>query len=83
MMQRRLKSTCTFAQSDQSLRCPQETLHPWLSKMHPVKILTSNAQVDLNLRWTHMSVDTFPNVSANLRTLRKHAYSNIMKILPP
>ena len=33
---KRLKSTCTCAQSDLSLRCPnEETLHPCLSKMHP------------------------------------------------
>ena len=37
---RRLKSTCASAQSYQTLRCPhEETLHPWLSKMHAVKIL--------------------------------------------
>ena len=36
----RLKLTCAFAQCDQSLRCPhEETLHPWLFKMRPVKIL--------------------------------------------
>ena len=40
--QRRLKSAYASAQSDQSLHCPhQETLHPWLSKMRPVKILIS------------------------------------------
>ena len=33
-----------------SLRCPHEvTLTPWLSEMHPVKILIANAQADLNL----------------------------------
>ena len=38
--QRRFKSACASVQSDQSLRCPhEETLHPWLSKMRPVKIL--------------------------------------------
>ena len=38
--QRRLKSACASAQSDQSLRYPHEdTLYPWLSKMYPVKIL--------------------------------------------
>ena len=38
--QRRLKSACASAQSDQSLRCPhEETLHPYLSKMRSVKIL--------------------------------------------
>ena len=37
---RRLKSACPSAQSDHNLRCPhEETLHPWLSKMRPVKIL--------------------------------------------
>ena len=40
--QRRLRSACASAQSDQSLRCPrEESLHPWLSKMRTVKILTS------------------------------------------
>ena len=40
--QRRHKSACASAQSDQSPRRPhEETLHPWLSlsKMRPVKIL--------------------------------------------
>ena len=40
--QRTLKSTCGSAQSDQQPCCPhKETLHPWLSKMRPVKILIS------------------------------------------
>ena len=39
-VQRRLRSACASAQSDQSLCCPhEETLHPWLIKMRPVKIL--------------------------------------------
>ena len=34
------KLACASAQSDQSLRCPHdESLYPWLSKMHPVKIV--------------------------------------------
>ena len=38
--QRRLRSACASAQSALSLRCPHEaTLHPWLSKMCPEKIL--------------------------------------------
>ena len=38
--QRRLKSDYACAQSDQSLCCPhEETLHPWRSKLCPVKIL--------------------------------------------
>ena len=40
--QQRLKLTCTSAQSGQSLRClHEETLHPWLSNMSPVKIQLS------------------------------------------
>ena len=35
-----LKSFCASAQSDQSLRWPyEESLHPWLSKVRPVRIL--------------------------------------------
>ena len=38
----RLRSACASAQSAQSLRCQHiETLHPWLSKMRPVKIQIS------------------------------------------
>ena len=38
--QRRFKSACVSARSDQSLHCLQDrTLHPWLSKIGPVKIL--------------------------------------------
>ena len=36
----KLKSVCTSGQSDQSLLSCEETLHPWLSRMWPVKILT-------------------------------------------
>ena len=33
-------SVCASVQPDKSLPCPhQETLHRWLSKLHPVKIL--------------------------------------------
>ena len=41
--------------------CPhEETLHPWLSQMLPVKILIDCpiAQADLNLCWAHMSEST-------------------------
>ena len=38
--QRRLKSACACAQSDQNLRCPhEETLHLWLLEMHTVKTM--------------------------------------------
>ena len=37
--QRRLKSACASAYSDQCLCCPpEEIMHPWLSKMRPEKI---------------------------------------------
>ena len=40
--QRRLKSACASAQSNPSVRCPfEETLHPWLSKVHTVKNMIS------------------------------------------
>ena len=48
--------------SDQICHCPhEENFHPWLSKMHLVKILIrlANAQANLNLRWAHMSEGTF------------------------
>ena len=55
-VQRRLKSACASAQSDQSLRSPQEeTVQLWLSTVRPVKILISlRAQADQNLRCAHM-----------------------------
>ena len=59
--QRRLKSACVSAQSDQSLRYPhEETLHPWLS-----------------------SEDSDQAARIRKVTLRKHAYSNILKFSPP
>ena len=39
----------------------QQTLHPWLSQMRPLKILIL-ALADLNLRWAHMSENTFSDV---------------------
>ena len=70
-VQRRLRSDCACAQSDRSLRCPhEETLHPYISKMRPVKILISlriHAQADLNLRWANMSEGTFSSVVAQLQ----------------
>ena len=43
-------------------------MHSWLAKMRPLKGLTklSNAQVDVNLRWAHMSEGTFDDVAALL-----------------
>ena len=54
--------------------CPHgESLHPWLSKMHPKKILINcaNAQTDLNIRCAHMSEGTFSDVAAHICTVRK------------
>ena len=52
--QRRLKSDCASAQSDQSLRCAhEETLHPCLSKMHTVKLLVRLCERD---SWTESSL---------------------------
>ena len=59
------KSAWVFAQSDQRVHCAhEETLHPWLSKMHPVKILSDcpNAQANLNIRGWHVSESTFSGV---------------------
>ena len=61
--QRRLKSACTSAQSDQGLLCLcEETLHPWLSKMFPEKILVSLRKH--RLISAHMSEGTFTVVAA-------------------
>ena len=75
-VQRRLKSACTSAQSDQSLRLPhQETFQPWLSKMRAVKILirVRNAQSDLNLHWAHISEGRFLDVTAKIKRARQCA----------
>ena len=66
-----VRQTSTFvfksAESDQSIRCPQvETLHPWIPKMHPVKILIRLRECNVNLRWVQMSGGTFSDVSAHL-----------------
>ena len=53
--QRKLQSACAFAQSDWNLRwAHKETLHPWLYKMYPVKIL-----IRLRECWAHMYECTF------------------------
>ena len=48
--QRRLRSACASAQSDQSIRCPHEdALDSWLSTKCP-----AHAQANLSLRWVHV-----------------------------
>ena len=77
------------AQSDQSPRQHEETLHPWLSKMRQAKILIRqhecksymHSKTSLNIRWAHLPESTFSDVADQLVTLRKHAYSNILKFL--
>ena len=47
----------------------KNTLHPWLSRMHPVMILIrlrTCAGADLNPRWPHMSEGTFSDVAAQI-----------------
>ena len=64
--QRRFRSACAFAQSDQNLHCA----HFWKTRMKRFFTLTTLTLI--------RCVDS----QADL-TLRKHAYSNILKILPP
>ena len=62
----RFKSACASAQFDQSLFCPhEETLHPWLSKMRPVKILIrlrKCADWSESLLCAHVRRYVFPDV---------------------
>ena len=55
-IQRRLKSACASAQSDQNLRCLHEkkTLYLWLSKMCPDKILIRLREC---ASWSESSLD--------------------------
>ena len=49
----------------------EEILHPWLSKICPVKILIRlSSQADLNLCWAHMSKGTFSDVVARLLNVK-------------
>ena len=86
--QGRLKLACACAQTDQSLRCShEETLHR-VAKTHPVKILIRLREC---ASWSESSLGAHVRryVFRRFRSsvsdipLRKHAYSNILKILPP
>ena len=65
--QRRLKSTCASAQSDQTLQCPHEETESLA--IENVPSVDSDqytiAQVDLNLRCAHMYEVTFSDVEAH------------------
>ena len=74
------------AQSDQCLCCPQEeTLHPYITKMRPVKILIgldcTNAQADLSLRWAHMSEGTLSDVLSHFILQKFNAVLNSLTLL--
>ena len=45
----------------------EETFHPWLFKMYPVKILIdcAHAQAYLTIHWSHMSEGTFSDIDAH------------------
>ena len=63
--QLRLRSACTYAQSDQSLRCQHEKiLHPCVIQNAHSKD-PADAQADLNLHWVLMSESTFSDVEAH------------------
>ena len=77
---RKIKSACTSRQSDQSLCCLHaEFLHPWLSKMCPVKILIKCMNVHMNVRFctnlqsVHMSESKFSEVGAHNKKKSKSA----------
>ena len=78
--QRRLESACASAQSDQSLRCPhEELLHPWLIKMHPVKILIRlrKSHADQNLRWAHISEGTFSDFEVHIKSKGNSPFNKV------
>ena len=67
-----LHSACASVQSDQSFHFShEESLHPWQSKMHLVKILIRlpKVQADLNLCWMHMSEGMLSDVAAHMYIL--------------
>ena len=62
-----LRSVCFSAQTYQNLRCPYEgTLHLWLSRNMPMKILIRlrECAADLNFCWAVMSECTFSDIEA-------------------
>ena len=73
--QRRLKSDCACAQSDQSLRCPHIYFFFFILILGYPKWAQwrfwsdcANAQADLNLRWAHKSKGTLADIAAFLFT---------------
>ena len=59
-----------YSQQRLKSACAPETLHSWLSKMHPVKIQNRlhNVQSVLNLHWMHMSEGAFSEVATQMNT---------------
>ena len=64
--QRRLKSACAFAQTDQNLRCRShdETIQPWLSKT-----ASSECAGDMKPRWADIPKGTISDVGAALMSM--------------
>ena len=58
-------SSASTQYNQSSLHRHEETLHPWLSKMHLVKILIRlwECEADLNLPWAHIFGGSFPDGS--------------------
>ena len=93
--QRRLRSACASAQSDQSLRRQHEdSLHPWLSKAHPVKILNTlrkcagwsesslGAHVQSYIFWHCGSKDVYSIISTNNMIELSHYKTNKIAFEP-
>ena len=79
--QRRLRSACTSAQSDQSLRCPhEEELGPWLPTQRQWRLWSdcAAAQAELSLIWAHMILLGFVVVRVrNIVWFRRELISDI------
>ena len=73
--QRRLRSACPSARSDQSLRGPHEgAFCPWLHTERTAKTLIKlggDAQVDPSLRMAHRSFYRFHNAPAHMCVKRR------------
>ena len=73
--QRRLWSDCASAQSDQSLRCPyEETLHPLISKLRPLKSLSRLWECTLS---RNVRKRAFRHVWLRLFSARKRAFRHV------
>ena len=79
--QRRLRSACAFAQSDQSLRCPHEEIcilsYPMCVQRRFSRCSDcANVQADLNFRWVHIFEGTFPDIAARTISYTRPLFHN-------